>query len=270
MKNSFVRNCASFLLPAAMAIWAAPAHATTLSFDDLTFVCGSVSSSHPSCSNDFKDLKGAHGYTGVYTGTGLYQDGGNKLNGGSNVNTYDGVSFVGNGAQLQGSASGGLGGTSAPAPDGTPNYVRLQSFSINTASYTITTPGNAPFIFNSVYLWDPIPNRTETITLEGMGGQFGTTILYAPLTLTLTSTPTLFTFDWVNVTNVDLGQQFAGAVGSHGSLAPGVFGMTGDVNLDNLTVNVPVTSPVPEPSSLMLLGTGLLGIARIARKKVRC
>ena len=45
MKSSFVKNCAVVMLVSgAAAIWAASAQATTLTFDDLTYICGAASS----------------------------------------------------------------------------------------------------------------------------------------------------------------------------------------------------------------------------------
>jgi PEP-CTERM motif len=39
--------------------------------------------------------------------------------------------------------------------------------------------------------------------------------------------------------------------------------------IDDVTYNVASTSPIPEPSSLLLLGTGVLGLADVIRRKVR-
>lgn len=42
----------------------------------------------------------------------------------------------------------------------------------------------------------------------------------------------------------------------------------GDFNLDNITVDAPASAVTPEPSSLLLLGTGILGLATTMRRRI--
>ncbi|MGI4826761.1 MAG: PEP-CTERM sorting domain-containing protein [Janthinobacterium lividum] len=42
----------------------------------------------------------------------------------------------------------------------------------------------------------------------------------------------------------------------------------GDFNLDNIVVDAPATAVTPEPSSLFLMGTGILGVALTMRRRM--
>jgi hypothetical protein len=73
------------------------------------------------------------------------------------------------------------------------------------------------------------------------------------ITLNLTSTHTVYTFDWAGIDTVDF-----------------ISGLNGgdQIFMDNGRINEAV-SAVPEPATMMLLGPGLIGLAGFARKKFK-
>jgi hypothetical protein len=130
---------------------------------------------------------------------------------------------------------------------------------LTTNGFTATTTnGNqVGSVFNSgqstAFLRDVVGGATQIFTfnsfvLSGSGtitfrGELNLNPVAGDLaTINLTSTPMLYTFNWAGIDTVDF---FNGFINSD------------QVTMDNVTINVPVATP--EPTTLALLGSGLLG-----------
>jgi hypothetical protein len=126
----------------------------------------------------------------------------------------------------------------------------------NTFGDPATISGN-PFTFNSVYLtaaW----NTGLNILVEGL---VGNSVVYSQTVVVNTTGPTLFTFDYENITTL----QFT----SFGGIDAGLGGRGIHFNMDDATFNNAV-NPIPAPPGLVLFavgGLGLIGVRSCLRGK---
>jgi len=90
--------------------------------------------------------------------------------------------------------------------------------------------------------WDP----TQTLTFTGY---FNDTLLYTSSVYEIIDiAPTWIELNWVGITRLQIANSL-----QHWAM-------------DNFTFNESGTNPVPEPSTVLLLGVGLIGMAGIGRK----
>jgi hypothetical protein len=121
--------------------------------------------------------------------------------------------------------------------------------SFNFYGYDPLNPFNAgivtPFIFNSFDL-KGTPGQTETF--EALASD-GTTVLFTGAYTFSDNSWHTVTENWSGVTTIE-------------------FTSSGTVDMDNVRINEAVAA-VPEPATMLLLGSGLIGLAGFARKKFK-
>jgi hypothetical protein len=109
-----------------------------------------------------------------------------------------------------------------------------------------------PFAFDSAYL-TAVWNQGLSVTITGLlnGTQEDQTVLtnLSPIA------PTLETFDWSGINEVDL-------LATGGTPYSAYSGSGTQVAMDNLTI-----TPVPEPVSALLFGSGLFGLAFVWHRR---
>lgn len=242
----FNRSKASFLLAAVLsifsiAVWCAPAQATVFNFQDMYYI---------SNSSTFTSVFGSVSSGPGYTTAGVYQKTEDAAHGGTLVSRIA-------------SATGGI--PLEYVENTTPN--KNESLTINgfqatslvngqaigTVSNSSISPGflrdtvngvTTPFEFDSVYL-----SGSGTTTIRGelnLNPVPGLT-----RTITLTSTPTLYTFDWTGLDTV--------------SWYPNGFTSSFQVQMDNIDINDPPAA-TPEPATMLLMGVGVMGTALMKRR----
>jgi hypothetical protein len=264
MKGKWLNLVGVLMLAAVLAVWSAPAQAYVFGFDDMAYITSSTT---------LHTVFGAG--SGPYPGAGIYQNendsyvgwtpyvfryGGtsttvvaefirNDVDSSNNtVINVDGIHFTAQGASGWGPTGGAVNGhivgsvtnLVAPTLANNLNFHYLQNNGGIANDHTFT--------LNSLAL-----EGTGTVTLTGYAAD-GTTVIGTD-TETLGSSFQTYTENWANVFSV----QFIG------------LGGIGSITMDNVRLNEAVPAAVPIPPSVLLLGSGLLGLVGLGwqRKKFK-